>query len=130
MNLGGVTMLVHTPTHQTSLTYNHQGELKAALDRLAVDLVGQVGEADITLQLLSGLRSILPVAFLLLLFLFLHFHLYLLLLRLHSLALVAKARAGVELYGRGRVSGVTEEGVPLGRIYLKHPQNISLTRVD
>jgi hypothetical protein len=35
------------------LTNNHDGEVEALLDGLAVDLVGQVGESNISLQLLA-----------------------------------------------------------------------------
>lgn len=35
------------------LTNNHDGEVEALLDGLAVDLVGQVGKSNISLQLLA-----------------------------------------------------------------------------
>lgn len=35
------------------LTDDHDGEVEALLDRLAVDLIGEVSETDIALQLLA-----------------------------------------------------------------------------
>ena len=107
-------------TQEAPLTYNHQRELEALLDGLAVDLVGQVGEAHVAFQLLARLAAVLALPLPLLL----HVQVAHVLLRLQrrALAVMAVAGARVELHCRGlrRAARGAEEGIPLGGVDLQH----------